>query len=162
MEVKKDYRDFLACLNARSVEYIVVGGYAVAFHGFVRFTGDFDVFVRPTLENGGRVMAAMRDFGNLPPTLNLTDFEDTRTIIQMGREPVRIDVITGIEGVTWEEAFASRIAAHYGDIDAHFIGIDALLKNKKTVGRLKDLMDLEGLGRKPSPNKLRNVKRKKS
>lgn len=147
MEIAKDFREFLECLNARNVEYLVVGGFAVAYHGAPRFTGDIDVFARPTRDNGRRMIAAMRDFGYVPPGISERDFETTNTIIQMGVPPFRIDVITGIEGVSWEEAFSSRVAATDGSLPLHYIGLDELVKNKRAVGRPKDLMDLDNLGK---------------
>ena len=147
MEISKDFKEFLACLNGMNVEYVLVGGYAVAFHGAPRYTGDIDIFVRPTRENGTRVIEAMKEFGYLPPEVIESDFEKTTTVIQMGVPPFRIDVITGIDGVTWEEALLDRVSAKYGDVNVHYIGFDALVRNKSASGRPKDIMDLDNLGK---------------
>jgi hypothetical protein len=146
MEVQKDFRDFLALLNAHEVEFMIVGGYALAFHGAPRFTGDIDVFVKPDHENAKLIIKALADFGFSSIDLTIDDFQDPDKVIQLGLPPVRIDIITSISGVSWEEANASKISGPFGDVSVFYIGKEQFITNKRASGRKKDLADLEALG----------------
>ena len=146
MEVQPDFRELLALLNAHSVEYMIVGGYALAFYGAPRFTGDLDVFVRPTAQNAVRVLAALNDFGFGSLNLGAEDFSTQDRVVQLGVPPVRVDLITSLSGVSWETCWASRQPGAYGDVPVAFIGREQFIVNKRTVGRTKDLADLEALG----------------
>ena len=146
MEVQEDFRDFLALLNAHEVEFMIVEGYALAFHGTPRFTGDIDVFVKPDHENAKRIIKALADFGFSSLDLTIDDFKDPDKVIQLGLPPVRIDIITSISGVSWEEADASKIPGPYGDVSVFYIGKKQFITNKRASGRKKDLADLEALG----------------
>ena len=146
MEVQKDFRDFLAFLNAHEVKFMIVGGYALAFHGAPRFTGDIDVFVKPDHENAKRIINALADFGFSSLDLTIDDFQDQNKVVQLGLPPVRIDIITSISGVTWDEADASKEPGRFGDISVSFIGKIQFITNKRASGRKKDLADLEALG----------------
>ena len=125
---------------------MVVGGYALAFHGVPRYTGDMDIFVNPDAINAGRIIAALEDFGFGSVGLTATDFERPSQIIQLGVPPVRVNIITSITGVSWEDAFSTRVQGKYGDTPAYFIGREQFLLNKRALGRKKDLADLEALG----------------
>ena len=138
MELAPDFDEFIACLNARGVEYLIVGAYALAFHGAPRFTGGFDIWIQPTLENGARLIDALRDFGFPAPEL-------TPEAVQMGVEPVQIDVMGTISGVTWDEAWPQRVAARAGHNDVAFLGRKAFLQNKRAAGRPQDLADIDAL-----------------
>jgi hypothetical protein len=146
MEVQPDFRDLLALLNAHKVEYLIVGGYALAFHGAPRFTGDIDIFVRPQRENASRVIDALAAFGFRFPNLTATDFENPNKVVQLGVPPVRIDLITSISGVSWEEAEAHKEPGTFGDVPVSYIGRQQYIKNKRSAGRKKDLADIEAIG----------------
>ena len=146
MEVQPDFRDLLALLNEHKVEYLIVGGYALAFHGAPRFTGDIDIFVRPNSENAARVLNALAAFGFRFPNLTADDFANPNKVVQLGMPPVRIDIITSISGVSWEEAEAAKEPGAFGDVPVAYIGRREYIKNKRAAGRKKDLADIEALG----------------
>ena len=145
MDLAPDFDEFIACLNARGVEFLIVGAYALAFHGAPRFTGDFDVWIRPTLENGAKLLAALRDFGFPAPELTPEAVTRPRAMLQMGVEPVQIHVMATISGVTWDDAWAHRVPAIIGGHGAAFLGKTAFLQNKRAAGRPQDLADIDAL-----------------
>jgi hypothetical protein len=146
MEVQPDFRDLLASFNAHRVEYVVVGGYALAFHGAPRFTGDLDILIKSSPENARRIMKALDEFGFTSAGLSSQDFEAADRVVQLGVPPVRIDIMTSISGVSWEEVSEGRSTGGYGDIAVPFIGRVQFVRNKKATGRKRDLADLEALG----------------
>jgi len=146
MEVQEDFREFLELLNAHEVQFLIVGAYALAFHGAPRFTGDIDVFVKPDNANAKRIINALADFGFSSLDLTINDFKDQNKVIQLGLPPVRIDIITSISGVTWEEADASKEPGLFGDVSVSYIGKKQFITNKRATGRKKDLADIEALG----------------
>lgn len=146
MEVQKDFRDLLALFNVHKVEYLIVGGYALAFHGAPRFTGDIDIFVEPNAHNAERILKALIEFGFGSLNLTVEDFSSPDKVVQLGVPPVRVDLVTAITGVSWEKAFDGRTPGIYGDISVNFIGRSEFVANKRAVGRKKDLADLEALG----------------
>ena len=146
MGVQKDFRDLLELLNAHKVEYLIVGAYALAFHGAPRYTGDMDIYVNPNPTNARRMMAALNDFGFGSVELSATDFEVEDKVVQLGFPPVRVDIVTSITGVSWEEAVSGRIEGTYGDVPVYYIGREQFISNKRSLGRIKDLADLEALG----------------
>ena len=146
MEAQKDFRDLLELLNAHKVEYMIVGAYALAFHGAPRYTGDMDIYVKPNSTNAQRIMAALNDFGFGSVELSVTDFELEDKVVQLGFPPVRVDIVTSITGVSWEEAASGRIEGRYGDVLVYYIGRGEFISNKRRLGRKKDLADLEALG----------------
>lgn len=146
MDVQPDFRDLLALLNEHKVEYLIVGGYALAFHGAPRFTGDIDIWVRPDSKNARRVLDALAAFGFRFPNLTAADFENPNKVVQLGVPPVRIDLITSISGVSWEEAEAAKESGTFGDVPVAYIGRQEYIKNKRSAGRKKDLADLDALG----------------
>lgn len=150
MEVQKDFREFLALLNAHDVKFMIVGAYALAYHGAPRFTGDIDIFVNPDHENAKRILHALSDFGFGSLDLSLDDFLDQDKVIQLGLPPVRIYILTSISGVTWKEADASKEAGLFGDVSVMYIGKKQFIANKLAIGRTKDLADIEALGEEPS------------
>lgn len=145
MEIYPDFKELFEFFNAQSVEYVVVGGYALAHHGAVRATKDIDLYVRPTKANAERIVAALDAFGFSAIGLKAQDFERPEQIIQIGRPPVRVDIITSIEGVTWEQADAGKSQGDYGGEPVPFLGRAEFIANKKAVGRLQDLADVERL-----------------
>ncbi|MEJ2422468.1 MAG: nucleotidyl transferase AbiEii/AbiGii toxin family protein, partial [Acidobacteriota bacterium] len=146
MEVQSDFRDLLELLNKHHVEFILVGGYALAFHGAPRYTGDMDLFVHRSSKNAASIMAALNEFGFGGVGLTTDDFLKENTVIQLGVPPVRIDLVTSLTGVSWEDAYLSRESANYGGVPVSYIGRDQFITNKKATGRKRDLADLEALG----------------
>lgn len=145
MDLNPDFSDMLRYLNAHHVEYLVVGSFALALHGRPRVTGDIDLFVRPSAENGTRVMKALSDFGMTLPGLQAIDFEAPDQIVQLGYPPVRIDLITSISGVSWDDAWRGRVLGELGGQPVHYLGLSEFIANKKASGRPKDLGDIDGL-----------------
>lgn len=146
MEIQKDFKELLELFNAHKVEYIVIGGYALAFHGAPRFTGDIDLLVRPDVKNAQRILAALKEFGFGSLNLNESDFVGMGNVIQLGVPPVRIDIMTSITGVDWEKAQAGKVSGDYGGAAVYFLGKKEYITNKKATGRKKDLADIEALG----------------
>jgi hypothetical protein len=146
MEIQPDFKELLGLFNAHKVEYIIVGGYALAFHGAPRYTGDIDIYIQPEDENAERIISALEEFGFGSVGLSAEDFARPGQVIQLGVPPVRVDIITSIAGVSWDEAFSDRALGKYGDIPVHYIGREQFIINKKAVARKKDLADLEALG----------------
>lgn len=146
MEIQQDFRELLELLNRYDVEYIIVGAYALAHYGIPRYTGDIDIYINPDKNNAGKILLALNDFGFGSLNLSSDDFCQPERIIQLGVPPVRIDIITSITGVTWEDAFRNRIPGHYGNLPVFFLGQDEYIANKRATGRKKDLADLEAMG----------------
>ena len=135
MEVQPDFRDLLALFNEHKVEYLLVGGYALAFHGAPRYTGDLDLLVKAEQENAQRIMAALKTFGFGSVGLTGADFERPNQVVQLRDPPVRIDIVTSLTGVSWEEVFSGRTPGKYGDIPVYYIGREQFIANKKAIGR---------------------------
>lgn len=145
MNLYRDFADLCSLLNANGVDFLIVGGYAVAFHGAPRFTGDLDILIHPTLEQVERTLAALKNFGFPAEQIVAQDVLQQRRILQLGRQPVQIHLMTSISGVDWNSAWDSRQPGSYGDVPVFFIGRDALVANKRAAGRAKDLADVEAL-----------------
>ena len=146
MEAQQDFKKLLELLNDRGVEYVIVGAHALAFHGAPRYTGDLDIYIRPTAENAERVMVALADFGFGSLGLSEKDFSVPDRVVQLGYPPVRIDLVTSLSGVSWEEVSANKVDGEYGNVPAKYIGRAEFVRNKRAIGRKKDLADLEALG----------------
>jgi len=140
----------LAALVAENAVFLVVGAHAVGVHGVPRATGDLDILIRPDAENGKRVWRALVQFGAPVEVTGLTptDLEKPDMVYQIGLPPRRIDILTEISGVDFEEAWSSRVTSRVGDLEIPFIGKDALLRNKRASGRPKDLADIDILERR--------------
>jgi hypothetical protein len=145
--LNEDFRDFLHDLVTEGVEFVVVGAYALAFHGSPRATGDIDVLVRPSVENAPRVIRALERFGAplRAAAVTAADFARPGVVYQIGLPPRRIDILTEITGVDFESAWASRVPARFDDVTVFFLGREALIRNKRSTGRTKDLADAERL-----------------
>ncbi len=143
--VNPDFRDLLAELNANGVEYLIVGAHALAAHGHIRATKDLDVWVRPDSVNASRVLRALRAFGAPLHDLNEEDLARPGLTFQIGLPPVRIDVITEIDGVEFAEAWSARIATRFGDQAVAVLSRSHLIRNKRATGRTQDLADAEWL-----------------
>jgi len=146
MEVQKDFRELLELFNEYKVGYLIVGGYALAFHGVPRYTGDIDIFVKPDMENAIRILKALDEFGFGSLDLQEEDFRSPNKVVQLGYPPVRIDIITSISGLSWDEAYEERDKGKYGDVPVYYIGLNHYILNKRASGRKKDIADLEALG----------------
>lgn len=137
-----DFAEMLSELSAAGVEYLVVGAFAVAAHGNPRSTGDIDIWVRPTRDNAERVLRALRAFGAPIFDLTIEDLVDEQTVFQIGVAPVRIDILAGIDGVAFEDAWRRRVMAELGTGQAPVLSLVDLAANKRAAGRPKDLVDL--------------------
>jgi predicted nucleotidyltransferase len=145
MKLDQDLREFIELLNARNVRYLVVGAYALAFHGRPRYTGDIDFFVQPSAQNAELVAKIIEEFGFASLGIVAADLRTADQVIQLGVEPNRIDLMTSISAVSFEEAWNTR---QYGEIDGlkvPFISKELLKRNKTAVGRKQDLADLDHL-----------------
>jgi Nucleotidyltransferase of unknown function (DUF6036) len=151
MPLPEDWRAFIESLNSHGVEYVVVGAVALAHHGFPRYTGDLDLLVRNSPENAQRLESALGKFGFASLGLKAADFVDSYRVIQLGVPPTRIDVLTSLTGLSFDEAWASRIETVLEGTRVNFIGRDALILNKRKTGRAQDLADLEALGAGEKP-----------
>jgi predicted nucleotidyltransferase len=144
----RDFKEFVELLIKNNVEYLIVGGYAVSIHGYPRYTGDLDIWLNPTPENAKKILTAVNEFGFSSFHLSESDFTKKENIIQLGYPPLRIDLLTEIDGVTFNDCFTNRKEVTIEGLKFFFIGYNDLLKNKKKSGRLNDLNDLENLENK--------------
>jgi predicted nucleotidyltransferase len=140
-----DFRDFLKLLNSHRVEYLLIGGYAVCYHGYYRTTADMDLWVATHPENAARLVSVLREFGFDVPELSESLFLQKGRIIRMGVEPVRIEILTEISGCDFAECYAEKVEAMLDGIPVKIIGLPDLIKNKLKAGRLKDLNDAREL-----------------
>ena len=147
MKLHPDFSDFVGALNGSKVEYVIIGSFALAYHGSPRATGDIDFWIRPTTSNAKALIKALGDFGFGGIDITEEDIVSGK-IIQLGFPPVRIDIITIIDGLTPEEIWQTKEKGKLGPHDVFYLGKEAFIKNKRTMGRHKDLADLELLGEK--------------
>ena len=141
----RDFQDFLRLLNANAIRYVVIGGYAVAYHGYVRYTGDLDIFVELSVANAAKLVSALREFGFDLPQIKPALFLRKGRIVRLGCEPMRLEILNEIDGVTCEECYRRRRRSRLGNLTVNFIALPQLLRNKRASGRLKDLADVEAL-----------------
>ena len=146
MAHNQDWREWLESLNATGVEYVVVGGIALAHHGVVRYTGDIDVLVRAIPANAERTLKALHEFGFGSLMLTVSDLSTPERVVQLGFPPGRIDILTSIDGLTWDEVDAGAVPGEYGGIPVRFISRTDLIRNKRAAGRPQDIADIERLG----------------
>ncbi|MDP4625400.1 MAG: nucleotidyl transferase AbiEii/AbiGii toxin family protein [Akkermansiaceae bacterium] len=145
MTLHKDIREFIELCLSRKVEFLLVGGYALAFHGAPRFTEDIDFMVLVSPENARKLSHVLNEFGFGDTGITESDFLESDQVIQLGRAPNRIDLLTGISGVAWKEAWASRIPVLLDGIEVMAIGKAELIRNKQATGRPQDLADVARL-----------------
>ena len=138
-----DFRDLLSSLCVAEARFLLGGGYALAFHGHPRATKDLDVWVDPTPDNAPRVLRALAAFGAPIRNLGVDDLTDPRSVFQIGVPPRRVDIVTSIEGVRFEDAWSSRATLRLDDLDVPVISLEAMLANKEATGRLQDQADSE-------------------
>ena len=143
MRAEKDYEELLKLFNKNKVRYCIVGAYAVAYYVKPRYTKDIDILVEPTVKNARRIIKALNEFGFKELGLTQEDFSQKDKIIQLGYEPVRIDILTSIGGCSFKEAWKDKKAFQFGKQKVFFIGLDELIKNKKASERKQDKADLE-------------------
>jgi hypothetical protein len=143
--MNRDFLDIIRALSAAEVRFLVVGAYAVNLYTDPRATGDLDIWVQPTAENAHRLMQALSDFGAPLDAISESDFSTPGVTLQIGVPPRRIDILTEISGVRFDEAWTGHTVHPFGTVTAPFIGKSAIIKNKKATGRPKDLADLERL-----------------
>lgn len=145
MSLQKDLREFIELLNVLNVRFMIVGAFAVAYHGYFRYTSDIDLFIDRSPENAKRIWQAVEQFGFGDLNLTVEDFSEEDQVIQLGVSPNRIDVMTFLSGVDFDEAWASRERGELDGLNVPFISKEMLKRNKEACGRLQDLADLEYL-----------------
>lgn len=145
MDLAPDFGEFIGSLIAHGVDFVVVGAYALAFHGAPRFTGDLDVLVRPETENASRLLTALDAFGFPVPDLTPDAIADHRRMLEMAVPPVQIRVMSSISGVDWDEAKSDSVEGPLGSHRVLFLGRESFVRNKRASGRPKDLADIDAL-----------------
>ena len=143
--LNQDFKEFVQLLNDNQVRYLVVGGYAVALHGYPRYTKDIDIWIGLTQDNAARMIEALTQFGFASLGLKESDFLVEDQVIQLGYAPNRIDIITTLPGVAFNECYDKRLSVEVDEVKVNFIDLENLRINKKASGRLQDLADLERL-----------------
>jgi hypothetical protein len=143
--LNQDFKEFIASLNANEARYLVVGGYAVALHGYPRYTKDLDIWVEMTAENAAKILKALDQFGFGSLEIAVSDFTLPDRMLQLGYPPGRIDILTTLPGVEFVECYAARTTVNVDGVLVNFIDLENLKKNKKATGRHQDLADLENL-----------------
>ena len=145
MILNQDFKEFFQLLNENKVQYLIVGGYAVAYHGYPRYTKDIDIWLLIDPDNAQKVVKTLLDFGFGSLGLKESDFLEDDTMIQLGYAPNRIDLIMGLSGVNFEACFATKIEVDVDGVKLFFIDLENLKKAKKAAGRIQDLADIENL-----------------
>lgn len=143
MKTERDFEELLRLFNKNKVRYCIIGAFAVAFYARPRYTKDLDILVGPDIKNGKKIVAALEEFGFKSLDLSAKDFSQPGKIIQLGYEPVRVDILTSIEGSSFKEIWKSRETGSYGREKVFFIGLNELIKNKKISKRKQDQADLD-------------------
>ncbi len=141
MELNPDFQEFLRSFVGHDVRFLIVGGYALAAHGHPRYTKDLDVWVWTDPSNTGRIVTALAEFGFGGLGLSAADFEESDVVVQLGREPQRIDILTFATGLRFDEAYEHRVMIDVGGLSVPFISVDDLRTNKLATGRLRDRAD---------------------
>jgi hypothetical protein len=145
VDLNRDFQEFLRSFVQHDVRFLIIGGYALAVHGHPRYTKDLDVWVWPEPANADRILAALDEFGFGSLGLEASDFLEPGVIIQLGREPQRIDLLTFASGLEFQAAFENRVLVEIGGVEVPFLSVDDLRTNKTATGRLRDLADVEDL-----------------
>ena len=145
IEFPRDFKEFLQLLNSKKIEYLVIGGYAVGYHGYPRATGDLDIWIAINLQTAMKMVEVLKEFGFEPPELQKELFLKEQKVIRMGVPPMRLEILTSIDGVDFEACFNNRLVADFGDFKVNFISKSDLLINKRASGRPQDLVDFDKL-----------------
>lgn len=140
-----DFKDFLKLLNAHRVRYLIVGGYAVAYHGYVRATGDLDLFFENESTNAEKLVTVLHEFGFALPQIEAALFLKPKSLIRLGHEPVKLELMNDISGISFEQCYEQRVVARVEGLRLPFISLDDLLTNKRAAGRSRDHADIEAL-----------------
>jgi predicted nucleotidyltransferase len=144
-ELPSDFKEFLNLLRSHGVKYLLIGGYAVIYHGFPRATGDMDIWIAVDPENARRMVETVREFGFDTPDLSPALFLQDNSMVRMGNVPVRIEILTRVSGVEFEACYGNRVEGEMDGVEVSLISLHDLLANKRASGRHKDLMDIEEL-----------------
>lgn len=142
---EQDFIDFIALLNQHSVDYLVVGAHALAFHGRPRHTGDLDIWIKPSQQNAAKLIKVLSDFGFSSLGLTESDFLKENYVTQLGYPPLRIDILNAISGVEFDDAYTNKITGDADGLPVNFINVGEFIKNKEASGRKKDLGDIASL-----------------
>ena len=145
--LNKNFHEFIALLEKAGVKYLIIGGYALGIHGFPRYTADLDVFIAVSQDNAAKMPAVFAEFGFPDLDISKEDFLKKDFVVEVGREPWKIQVLTGIDGVTFDQCYKGKILVKDGALDVPFIGLDELVKNKAASPRAKDKIDFQELSR---------------
>lgn len=145
MQLNPDFKEFIELLNLHKVKYLVVGGYAVGYYGYPRYTGDIDIWIAISAENAAKVLTVLNDFGFGSLPIQIKDLLQEDLVLQLGQEPIRIDLLTTVTGIDFEECYPHATIADLDGMSIYFIDLENLKANKKATGRQKDLGDLENL-----------------
>ncbi len=148
MTLEKDFEDFISLLNQYSVEYLVVGGYAMAFHGRPRYTGDLDIWIGISESNSEKMLLVLRDFGFASLPFQKQDFLKENIINQIGYPPLRIDILTSVDGIDFMEAYDNKETIAVEGLNINFVNLKHLNENKKASGRPQDKIDIKNLRKK--------------
>lgn len=143
--INKDFREFIELLNKNNVKYLIIGGYALAIHGYPRYTNDLDIWIWVDNLNAKNIIKSIEQFGFSSLNLSTNDFLKPDYVIQLGQPPNRIDILTSADGLEFEESYKSKVTIKIQKLDINFIDLENLKKNKMAVGRYQDLADLEKL-----------------
>ncbi|WP_299759967.1 hypothetical protein [uncultured Pontibacter sp.] len=145
MKLTQDFQNIIQLLNSAGAEYIIAGGFAVALYGYPRYTGDIDIWINPSHENAFKVLSILYQLGYDPQDVNLEDLTTENVVVQLGYPPNRIDLSTGMTGLSFESSWQNKIMMPFGGTTANFISLDDLKRNKQATARQQDLLDLENL-----------------
>ena len=145
IEFPRDFKEFLQLLNSKKIEYLVIGGYAVGYHGYPRATGDLDIWIAINERTAMKMVEVLKDFGFSPPELQKKLFLRKQKVIRMGVPPMRLEILTSIDGVDFKTCFCNRIIADFDNFKVNFISKGDLLINKRASGRPQDLVDFDKL-----------------
>ncbi|MFC2088812.1 hypothetical protein ACFLSX_04355 [Calditrichota bacterium] len=143
MNFPKDFKEFIILLNKNNAEYLIVGGYAVGFHSRPKFTHDIDIWINNTKKNAGKIIQVLIDFGFTNLDITIEELSTANKIIQLGNEPMRIDLMTSVSGLDFDTSYKRKITGKYYSVNANFLCVADLLKNKSECGRKKDLFDID-------------------
>ena len=143
MQEYRDFKEFIELLNKHNVRYLIVGGYALGYHSRPKFTQDIDFWIKSDTTNAKKILNVLRDFGFAQLEITSDDLTEPGKIIQLGNAPLRIDLLTSIDGLQFKEAYQNRVTADYFGVQTFILSLDDLIKNKEVSGRKKDLQDIE-------------------
>ena len=143
MKAEKDYEEILKLFNRHKVKYCIIGAFAVALYARPRYTKDIDIFIDSSPENAEKIIKALAEFGFEDLDLSEDDLCQKGNIIQLGYEPLRVDIVTSLSGISFDQVWKSKVGADYGGEKVYFIGLDDLIQTKKQSGRPQDKVDLD-------------------